>query len=1233
MDVVRSHDFDLVVTRRPSQGRENGFNLSTSFGLSKMGGGSAPLPSGADPDSLAKTRATHPRLRASKAQRSSLAIFHELPDPFSSRISLYVLPRNVPHSMSAPKSEEAIFAEALWLPPEQRRAYLDQACGPEGPVRERIEALLKAYQRAGAFLEEPAAPAARASKEASTLPTEKLGDSIGRYKLLHQIGEGGCGVVYMAEQGEPVRRLVALKVIKLGMDTKQVIAQFEAERQALALMDQPHIAKVLDGGATGAGRPYFVMELVRGIPITRYCDENQLDTTRRLELFILVCQAIQHAHQKGIIHRDIKPSNVLVVDHDGTPVPKVIDFGIAKATAGQRLTDKTLFTAFEQFIGTPAYMSPEQAKLSGVDIDTRSDIYSLGVLLYELLTGKTPFDAKRLVEGGLDEIRRIIREEDPPRPSTRLSALHVAEQTAVARQRQTEPPKLVGLVRGDLDWIVMKTLEKDRSRRYQTANGLAMDIQRYLGNEPVLARPPSSLYRLQKLAHRNRLAFLAVGAITVSLILGLGLATWMFVKERTARRAADLALYRSRLSETRSLRMARPQGWSDFAFRNLSNNAAMHVSELDTVELRSEAVACMQDPDIHEVGRFLGGHVESVWSLDFARDGAVLASADYNGVSKLWQVDTGKSLFELKDPHAGVVERYSPSAPYPAIRFDPRGKLVAYSTWDNAVELVSRKNPAEPRIRISSTSQAQYIAFDRAGAVMAVGWADERVVVYKTSDWEILREISLKGQGRIGRQCVALSPNGAELALLGANNGIKIYHLRENAPPVHLGNHEGAVSSLCFDAEGERLVSTSEDRTAKVFDVARGVELFTLQGHKARVKCAAFRPGGRMLVTVSDDQTARLWDARTGQVLLVVRPGIGPLLSVAFSADGQEIAMAYQTVVIYRLTNQGAMEGLFGHKYFINGLAFHPSEPILASSSADNSIILWDLRTGSPQQSLPGHPRGYPYQIEFSHDGQLLAAGHYAFGNYQPSNHMIRLWETRTGRLSGTLDGHANLAPRLAFAPSGALLASGDVDGVTILWDVPTGEEIRRWSEHSDRVESVSFLKEGSTLMIAYASGRLQLRDYGTGTLKVQVETHFTPGNISVSRTMAAVTSVETGEIRLFALPCLDRLRTLSHYHGAGLTRATFSPDGHLLVSAGHDGLAIFWSALDGKMLVKLPLQDSPLGPVAFDSTGSHLALGDQAEQISVWDLHVVRQNLRDIGLDWEDPARQTHKIESGGRP
>src|SRR5437773_1035681 len=349
--------------------------------------------------------------------------------------------------MKTPNGEETIFAAAMALPPEERAACLDQACGGDAALRHRVEVLLNAHP-AGAYLEESAAPVTAHTLQVSPPISERPGDNIGRYKLLQQIGEGGCGVVYMAEQTQPVQRRVALKIIKLGMDTKQVIARFESERQALAPIDHPNIAKVLDGGATQAGRPYFVMELVRGVKITEFCDHNNLPTRERLNLLMQVCRAIQHAHQKGVIHLDIKPSNILVTSNDGVPLPKVIDFGIAKATQG-KLTDKTVFTAFEQFLGTPAYMSPEQAELNSLDVDTRSDIYSLGVLLYELLTGKTPFDSKELLQAGLDAMRRTILEKEPERPSTKLSTMVKEELTTTAKRRHTDAPKLNSDARGD----------------------------------------------------------------------------------------------------------------------------------------------------------------------------------------------------------------------------------------------------------------------------------------------------------------------------------------------------------------------------------------------------------------------------------------------------------------------------------------------------------------------------------------------------------------------------------------------------------------------------------------------------------------------------------------------------------------------------------------------------------------------------------------------------------------
>ena len=443
--------------------------------------------------------------------------------------------------------EKTVFYAALDVAdPAQRRQFLDQACASDAELRAAVEELLAAHADTEQFFDDCASSvmtlpadelesaAALTAELCGPVFEEKPGTIIGRYKLLKKIGEGGCGLVYLAEQEQPVRRQVALKVIKLGMDTKNVIARFEAERQALAMMDHPNIARVLDAGATDTGRPYFVMEMVNGVRITEYCDQNRLGLEQRLELFIQVCQAIQHAHQKGIIHRDIKPSNVLVTMLDGVPVPKVIDFGIAKAT-DEQLTDKTLFTVYAQLIGTPAYMSPEQMELGGRDLDTRSDIYSLGVLLYELLTGRTPFDAKELLKSGVEQMRRTLREQDPHRPSAKLEGLRPEELTETAVHRRVEPARFKLVLRGDLDWIVMKALEKDRNRRYQTAIGLGVDVRHYLNHEPVVARPPSNWYRLQKLVRRNRVVFIAGSAVVAALLVGTVTSTWLFFKERDAR--------------------------------------------------------------------------------------------------------------------------------------------------------------------------------------------------------------------------------------------------------------------------------------------------------------------------------------------------------------------------------------------------------------------------------------------------------------------------------------------------------------------------------------------------------------------------------------------------------------------------------------------------------------------------------------------------------------------------
>jgi tetratricopeptide (TPR) repeat protein len=453
--------------------------------------------------------------------------------------------------------------------PEARATYLDAACQGDADLRRQVEVLLAAHDRAGDFLAHSVVP-----PEPPPV-SEGPGSVIGRYKLLEEIGEGGFGRVFMAEQTAPVHRKVALKIIKAGMDTREVIARFEAERQALALMDHPNIAHVLDAGATDTGRPYFVMELVRGIPLTDYCDQQQLPTAGRLELFMKVCAAVQHAHQKGVIHRDLKPSNILVTLVDGAAVPKVIDFGVAKAL-GQQLTEKTLFTAFQQMIGTPAYMSPEQAALSGVDVDTRSDIYSLGVLLYELLTGVTPFDPETLRQAALDEVRRVIRETEPPKPSTRLMELARGQRSEVSSQKWKE-------VHGDLDWIAMKCLEKDRARRYETATNLAQDIERHLRHEPVTAVAPGAFYRIGKFIRRHRFGMATAAALVALLVAGATISTWQAVRAtRAEKEARTMAAFLEDMLN--SVKPEEAKGKDTTLLRQMLDRAAARV---DT-ELKSE---------------------------------------------------------------------------------------------------------------------------------------------------------------------------------------------------------------------------------------------------------------------------------------------------------------------------------------------------------------------------------------------------------------------------------------------------------------------------------------------------------------------------------------------------------------------------------------------------------------------------------------------------------------------
>jgi WD40 repeat protein/serine/threonine protein kinase len=725
--------------------------------------------------------------------------------------------------------------------PAERAGLLDQACAGNAVLRSRLEALLDADALLGAMLDR--VPGGLAPTAQFEPIVEQPGSLIGSYKLLQKIGEGGMGLVFMAEQQRPVKRKVALKIIKPGMDTKQVVARFEAERQALALMNHPHIAQVFDAGETESGRPYFVMELVRGVPITEYCDQNNLTPRERLELFVPVCQAVQHAHQKGVIHRDIKPTNVLVTLHDGKPVPKVIDFGVSKAIH-QEMTERTLFTNFAQMVGTPLYMSPEQAEMSGLDIDTRADIYSLGVLLYELLTGQTPFDGARLREAAFDEIRRIIREEEPLRPSTRLSTLGEA-LTAVSSHRKTDPARLSQLIRGDLDWIVMKSLEKDRTRRYGTASEFAADIERHLNDEPVVAGPPSVTYRLRKFARKHRGPVAAASAVFVSLALGLAVSLVLYAGAERLRHEAENSKFdadQAREAVTRKAGALQDALGEVTAERNLKNEA---LAAKDVALNRSEALR-LTTHSANVLPRNPG--LALLLATEAARRGPRLApvnNAIFAALAECREVRTlvARPSFTEHEP--------APLAVY-GVSYSRDGSRVITLSGGT----IHRSVTLNTRTDLFGTFIGQETL--RSSLHLEVGTAQ----IWEAATGRLLTTIEAPPNQRFST--VEISPNSRILAATFGGPTLVKY------------------------SGGETHLYT--DRVVRLYNIETGHERHTLRGHTDHVVAAVFSPDSRRILTASHDKTVRLWDVSTGAQVPGFRVKSAASLDAAeFSPDGRHV--------------------------------------------------------------------------------------------------------------------------------------------------------------------------------------------------------------------------------------------------------------------------------------------------------------------------------------------------------
>jgi WD40 repeat protein/serine/threonine protein kinase len=1095
--------------------------------------------------------------------------------------------------------------------PEERAAFLDQACGDNAELRRRIEALLRAHDQAGGFLLDRS-PADNLVWTHRDPITELPGTVVGPYKLLEQIGEGGFGVVFMAEQQQPIRRKVALKVVKPGMDTKQVIARFEAERQALALMDHPHIARVFDGGATTAGRPYFVMELVRGIPITDYCDQNHLPVRQRLDLFVSVCQAVQHAHQKGIIHRDLKPSNVLVAEYDEKPMAKVIDFGVAKAT-GQQLTERTMFTGFGQFVGTLEYMSPEQAKLNALDIDTRSDIYALGVLLYELLTGTTPFDKKRLHQAAFDEVLRIIREEDPPKPSTRISTLAQAA-TTVSTNRKSDPRRLSQSFRGELDWIIMRCLEKDRNRRYETAIGLARDIQRYLHDEPVQACPPSWRYRFGKFVrkHGKLLATAAAFALLlIMLALGAAVSAWQLAAEKdatsqqlqetlNAQGQTKLELYQSLVAQARANRLSRRSGRRVRSLEILTEASRLaRELQLPDDEVRNETIACLPLVDL-TLAKTWDLYLAAVASLEF--DGNLERYARYDPLKNVASVRR-----VLDDSELFRIAEFSQNKD--AVGVALSGQFLVRK--DNSTYTVWRM--AGGRTELLLQVPGRNMRFSPDSRRLAVARQDKRISVYDLPSGKESNQLQCDPL-HFGRCGLAFHPYQPQLAVIdgGAitvfdlNTGSKISGFAATPEDYRLEWHP----------DGKRLAYPGVDTCIHVWDAYTGKHLDRLAGHSQGYIRFAFHPAGDLMASMSWDGTLRVWDLATGQELFKTHWGVDQTLPLRFSPDGRLLAadFADQQLRLWEFIPPCGYRSLVQQpnlgKTVFNSCAASSRRPLLAVGT-EEGVGLWDSSGGRPLAHLAVGPY---HGVAFEPSGALLTFGY---------GLQLR-WPIEAIGPKGAL----RIGPpqRLPFPPSaydvatsldGRVMASAQGRGALVSFTGKGNELIWLGPQHDVRFIAVS--PEGKWV----ASGSHSSTDVYVKIWEGRTGRHVTDlpveGSSLVEFSGDGRWLVTTGGgIRMWEVGSWREKPKITGTTGG----FAFSPDSKVLAVESGFGAIRLLDPESGREYARLEDPNQCRAEnLAFNSDGSLLfASTKDRPAVHSWDLRAIRTELAGRGLDWDLP-------------
>jgi serine/threonine protein kinase/WD40 repeat protein len=1150
----------------------------------------------------------------------------------------------------------SIFLAVLERASDEWPALLTEACGGNAELQARVEQLLHAHQAMGSI------QLGGASVLDATIDPicERPGAVIGPYKLLEQIGEGGFGVVFMAEQHQPMRRKVALKLLKPGMDTRQVIARFEAERQALALMDHPNIAHVFDGGETASGRPYFVLELVRGISITEFCDQNHLPIHERLELFVTVCQAVQHAHQKGVIHRDLKPSNVMVTLHDNAPIVKVIDFGIAKAM-GQQLTEKTLFTNFAQLIGTPVYMSPEQAQMSGLDMDTRTDVYSLGVLLYELLTGTTPFDKERLGTAAYDEMRRIIREEEPAKPSTRLSELsrpHAPREASVTRivtstlesisaQRRIEPANLTKLVRGELDWIVMKALEKDRNRRFESASAFAADVERYLNDQTVLACPPTLGYRLRKSMRRHKGPVLAAMLVALALVGGIIGTTWGLIRatyaeanavteaneKETALKDREVALsdaqdklFLSLVNQARAERIGGRVGQRFGALKSIRDAAQIRM----TSELRTEAIAALILPDVELAAEWEGWPEDSI-SLAFDADFERFARLDKRG---------GVTVCRLNNGQEEVITRLTAPGRSPphAVWLSPDGRFVACGHSRLRVGVargvrVWRLDERSPVVVLDVPEGVHLnaLAFRPNGRQLAIGHANKAVSIYDLMTGECVQRFA-EDSTVIH---LAFHPSDSRVALALLNGRVEVFDAETGkklqTPQVPSGD------AVTWHPDGRRLAIAGDDRKIHLWDTETGAAVMApWVGHRYDGVRVGFNHSGDRLLSVDWGGQTKLWDVANGRTLLTMPGSFGLQVSSDDRLIGHEVSGT--KIRLWRLAGGQELRVLRGRNAdssdVIHNPVVHADGQTLAAATSQG-LSFFELAMGEELASVRLR-EPYAYPVFFDPAKPSPTAGEPGAGDGSGG------W--MTGGFSGVLFWPARPDPVrqrvLHIGPPQQLVAdsgSGYASGTSASSDssvvaVPQGRSTTvLYRSRPDRrvvlgpqfdVRFAAVSPDGRLVVTSShfedhrsKSARIWNADTGEQVHELPLDG---PTEAKFSPDGRWLMTITRGACRLWEVSTWHEVRDFDTSYGY----FAFSPDSQILAISDVFNVIRLVETATGRELARLTGPE-PMwyAPRCFAPDGTRLVATCSGQKaLYVWDLRLIRQQLKQMGLDWDWP-------------